>query len=92
MEGDDIVVASTLENLSDVLDGEAKSERLVTTVGVKTILLHVERHERDMTGIHSLDGHALGTDIDVGIVNEVLDRVNELLEVGGVGDCGFKHG
>lgn len=61
---------------------------MLEAIGVK-----LERDQRDVARIHGLEFETFdGVGLEVGVGDEVLDRVEDFLEHGALLDSGFEHG
>jgi len=92
LQGDDIVIPCALENLPHVRGIEPQADGSVTPEVVEAAGTQTNGHEGDVGVVHGLDGHLVVGAVDVGLLDEVFQRLNELLEYFSLGETGFKHG
>ena len=82
LEGDDVVVVSTLQDLGQRGHVHADGHFTVASVMIEAFCLELHGHQRHMRGVHGLQGDARGGAVEVGLRDEVLDGLDELLEQG----------
>jgi len=54
---------------------------------LEAIGLELHGDEGDVGGVHGLEGNARGRAVEVGLGDEILDGLDELLEKGTLGDA-----
>ena len=68
-------------------------QRAIASVVLEAIGVKLERDQRDVARIHGLEFETFdGVGLEVGVGDEVLDRVEDFLEHGALLDSGFEHG
>lgn len=90
-EGDGIVVTGALEDLGHGAQVDAELEAAVAAVVLEALGVEHEGDQRDVARVHGLEGDALGRAVEVGIGDEVLHGLEDLLEQTGLVELGFKH-
>ena len=91
LERELVVAVGQLENLGKVLDGDAEREDAVGAVLSEALLFEGERDQGDVGGVHRLHGDGGRSGVDVDVVHELLDRVDDLLEDGGLVEACEEH-
>lgn len=86
-----IIVTSALEDLGE--RGQVDTKRHVTIAAevLKSISTEDEGNERNVSAIHSLEGDTGRGAIKVDLLDQVGDRVNDLLEQTSLLELCFKH-
>ncbi|KAJ1390317.1 hypothetical protein SESBI_37532 [Sesbania bispinosa] len=82
LDGDDVVVAGAFQHLGHVIEVHAHGDVAVAAVVLKPFRPKQQRHQSHVTGVHGLKGEPGGRAIEVRIVNQVLDRLEHLLQQG----------
>lgn len=91
LEGDHVVISGALENFGQVTRVESEGERSVTSEVIESFGLEGNSHERNVRTVHGLDGELVFAAINVGILNQILDGLNDLLEHLSLYQTRFKH-
>jgi len=78
LHGDGIIVRSALEDLGEVLELHTHGDVAVAAIVLKTVRAELEGDEGDMGGIHGLQAKSRAVAIKIGVINEVLDGLNDL--------------
>jgi len=89
---DDIVITRALQNLPHVRGVESQADWPVAPEVVEAAGTQTHGHEGDVGVVHGLDGHLVVGAVDVGLLDEVLQSLDELLENFSLGETGFEHG
>lgn len=79
-DSDDVVVASAFEHLGHVVEVHAQGEVPVTAIVLEPFRSKENGHQSHMAGVHCLEREAGSGAVEVGIVDEVLDRFQNLLQ------------
>mmetsp|Transcript_25832 Transcript_25832/g.79718 ORF Transcript_25832/g.79718 Transcript_25832/m.79718 type:complete len:331 (-) Transcript_25832:20-1012(-) len=91
-EGDDVVVLGGLEDLAERLEVDAQHRLALARVHGEAAAAERQGDERDVRGVHGLDADARRRGLEVGLGDELLDRLHDLLPQQALGDLRFEHG
>ncbi|PON87572.1 hypothetical protein TorRG33x02_165650, partial [Trema orientale] len=80
LDSDDVVVSSAFEHLGHVVEVHAQGEVPITAIVLEPFGSEEEGDESDVAGVHGLEREAGGGAVEVGIVDEVLERFQNLLQ------------
>lgn len=78
-DGDDVIISGALEHLGHVSEIHPHGEVHVAHVVLEAFGSKQERHQRHMAGIDVLEREAGAGAVEVGIVDQILDRFENLL-------------
>ena len=92
LDGHAVVVGYTLEDLCDGGNVDTKSDVSVAYVVLKAISTEEEGDKGSVVLIHRLKLDASACAVEVGLVDQVLDGINDLLEEGSVSKLCLEHG
>ena len=71
---------------------DSHGEVSVAAVRVKAVVPQGELHQRDVRGVHALQGDAGRADIPAGLCDQVLQSLQHLLQDGSLHQASLKHG
>ena len=91
LEGNDIFIVCTFENLAQVCGVESQILCTITSVVVQSVAIEMDRNEGNMRGIHGLNGNAIVAAIHICILDQILDGINDLFEDLAFRNTGFEH-
>lgn len=80
LDGNLVVVGDVLEDLNQGSNVDTQGEVAVASVVIESISTEEEGHQGGVVVIHSLHLHSGSCAIKVGLINQVLDGVDDLLE------------
>ncbi|KAI3419455.1 uncharacterized protein J3R85_013140 [Psidium guajava] len=80
LERDDVVVASTPEHPGRVAEVDARGDVAVAAVVVEALWAEEEGDEGHVAGVHGLEREPGRGAVEVGLVDEFLDRFEDLLQ------------
>jgi hypothetical protein len=78
LHGDGIIVRSTFKDLGEVLELHAHRDVAVAAIVLKAVRAELKGDEGDMGGIHGLQTKSSAVAIKIGVINEVLNGLNDL--------------
>lgn len=90
--GNNIIISSALQHLGHIVEIHSHGEVPITAIMLKAFGSEEESDERHVAGIHGLKGEATGGAVEVGIVDELLDGLQDLLEEGALNETKLEHG
>lgn len=90
-DGNRIIIASTLDNLAHGSKIDTNGHGTVTPVLLKPISPHQEHHQDDVGAVHGLQTHPTRGELKVGIIDQVLEGLDDLFENGSFAETGFEH-
>jgi hypothetical protein len=91
LQGDDVIIPSTLEHFGHVLQVDAKREVPVTAVVIEASVFEKKGDECNMAGVHGLECNPRLRAVKVSVCNQVLDGFKDLLEQGTLQKPTLKH-
>jgi hypothetical protein len=80
LDGDDVVVSGAAEHLGHVVEVHAHGEVAVAAVVLEPLGAEEQRDERDVAGIHGLQREPRPGAVEVGVGDQLPDRLQDLLE------------
>ena len=89
---DDVLVARALQHLGHVGQVDAHGQVAVAPEVVEAVGAQLHRDERDVRRVHRLQREPRRGAVKVGVRDQVLDRLQQLLEQDALGEAGLKHG
>jgi hypothetical protein len=91
LQCDNIFIVGTLEDLAQISRIESQILRTIASIVVQAIAIEVDGDERDVGGIHGLNGNAIVAAIHVRVLDKIFDRVNDLFEDLAFRNACFEH-
>lgn len=91
LDGDDVVVASAAKHLGHVVEVHAHGEITVAAVVLEALGSQKESNQCHVARVHGLEGEARGRAIEVGIVHQLSDRLQDLLQEAPLHQPQFQH-
>lgn len=80
LDGDDVIIASAAQHFGHVVEIHAHGEVAVAAVVLKALWSEQESYQRHVAGVHGLEGKAGGGTVEVGVVDQLPHRIENLLE------------
>ena len=80
LNGSNVVISRALEHLGHVVEVHPHGQVPVTAVVLKALRSEKKSHECQVAGIHGLERDPGGGAVEVGVIDEVLDRFQNLLQ------------
>lgn len=91
LQGQNIVVLCCSQDLGQGAKVDSKGDVAVAAVRGEAFGLQHHGDERDVRVVHGLQGDAAVVAVEVAVLDEILDRIDDLLEELGLLEAGFKH-
>ncbi len=92
LEGNDIFIVRTFENLAQVCGIESQILCTIASVVVQSVAIEMDRNEGNMRRIHGLNGNSIVAAIHICILDQILDGINDLFEDFAFCNTSFEHG
>lgn len=91
LERDDVVVVGALEDLAHRGHVDAELDRAVAAVGLKALGAEEQSNKRNVAAVHGLELNTSARALKVGLGDEILDGLEDLLEKVAVRQTSLKH-
>lgn len=78
--------------LASPAEVDSHGEVSVAAVRVEAIVPQGELHQRDVRGVHALEGDAGRADVPAGFCDQILQSLQHLLQDGALDQTSLKHG
>lgn len=91
LDCNDIIVAGTLEHFRHVVQVHSHGNASVAAIMFEALRSKEKSHQGDMARVHGLKRESSGRTVEVGIVHQVLDRFQDLLEERTLNKAKFQH-
>lgn len=80
LEGQHVLILRRTQHLSKGREINTESDVSVAAIGGETLVLEHHGHQGDMAVIHGLEGDAAVIAVEIAILDEILDRIDNLGE------------
>ena len=80
LNGNNVVISRALEHLGHVVEVHPHGQVTVTAVVLEALRSEKKSHECQVAGIHGLERESGSGAVEVGVIDEVLDRFQNLLQ------------
>ncbi|KAM2617877.1 hypothetical protein COP2_035808 [Malus domestica] len=80
LDGDDVIISGAPEHLGHVAEVHTHGDVAVASVVLEALRSEKEGNECHVAEVHDLKGEVGGRVVEVGVVHQVLDRLQHLLQ------------
>ncbi|KAH0459628.1 hypothetical protein IEQ34_012442 [Dendrobium chrysotoxum] len=80
LDGNNIIVSSTLEHLGHVIEVHPHGNIPIAAIVLETLGSEEQRHQSNMARVHGLKGEPRRRTVEVGISDQIFDRLENLLQ------------